>query len=153
MAMFPKIQSPCPYRGDLSAVMDGDMCRMCERQVHDLTALTDTQRIAFFAGCAEEVCVSYRLPVRRMAAATAAIAVLAAPMAAAAQAAPETFDLIVGGITDTAAVQFVEDPADARLPDLPVLVEAPAARPADSVEQPAPADAAPPATTPVRPAS
>jgi len=145
MALFPKIQSPCPYKANLAAVMDGDMCRMCRRQVRDLTEMSDAQRLAFFAGCAdEEVCVSYRLPVRRIAAATAALATLATPMAAAAQAAPENIEVVVGGITDIGAVAFVEDPADAALPDLPVLVEADAsAPPAQDEARPAEVKAAP----------
>lgn len=152
MAIFPKIQSPCPYRSNLAAVMDGENCRMCKRQVHDLTAMTDTERLAFFGGCSEDVCVSYRLPVRRVAAVTAAIAALGTPMVAAAQAAPEMYDLIVGGIKDVAAVEFVEDPRDEVLPDLPVLVEdaAPAQGEAPKAE---PTEPAPPALAPARPAS
>ena len=36
MAVFPKVQSPCPYKGQLSEIMDGDTCRLCNRQVFDL---------------------------------------------------------------------------------------------------------------------
>ena len=58
MAFFPKIQSPCPYKGKLSAIMDGDVCRLCKREVFDLTHMTDGARREFLAGCANEVCVS-----------------------------------------------------------------------------------------------
>src|SRR3569832_2468945 len=77
MAIFPKIQSPCPYKDNLAAIMDGDLCRLCKRQVTDLTAMSDDQRMAFMAGCTEEVCVSYRLPIR-VAAAVAMAAAAAA---------------------------------------------------------------------------
>lgn len=148
MAMFPKIQSPCPYKADFAAIMDGDMCRMCKRQVFDLTAMTDAERVAFFTGCAEtEVCVSYRLPIRPVAAATVALATLAMPMAAAAQTAPEIVEIVVGGVTDIEAVEFVEDPADEALPELPVLVEEKAP------DQAAPATDALQPLIPVRPAS
>ncbi len=139
MAFFPRIQSPCPYKSSLSAVMDGDFCRMCERRVFDLTAMTDAERRAFMAGCGEEVCVSYRL---RPAIAAAALAAAAVPVAAAAQdlgpavpnaawiaeAAPglgsmEEDNIIVGGIKDPANVEYVEDPADAAIPELPVVYE------------------------------
>ena len=93
MALFPKIQSPCPYKTNLSAVMDGDFCRMCKREVTDLTALSDDERIAFFTSCGDEkVCVSYRVPM------FAAAAVGASLMATAAGAADLVTEVIVGGV-------------------------------------------------------
>ena len=141
MAMFPKIQSPCPYKSDLSAVMDGDFCRMCKRNVVDLTAWSDQERVAFLSSCETEVCVSYRLPLRpalvaaAMAAGVAAlpaaaqdapaVQVAAADVPSDATAAPEEdFVIIVGGIKDPKNTEFVEDKADAALPELPVTVEA-----------------------------
>ncbi|MCW3846118.1 hypothetical protein OF829_02635 [Sphingomonas sp. LB-2] len=144
MALFPKIQSPCPYQANLAAIMDGDLCRMCKRQVTDLTAMDDAARIAFFENCETEVCVSYRVPVRSAlgAAALAAAAVAALPAAAqdappptqevtvaAAMAEPANLDdeIIVmgGGIHDPRNVEFVETPEDAKLPELPVVYETP----------------------------
>src|SRR6185295_18004018 len=93
MPMFPKIQSPCPYKSQLSAMMDGDFCRMCKRQVVDITEMTDAERVALIAGCADEICVSYRRPLRVAAAAAIAVVAGAAPLAAApadASAASET---------------------------------------------------------------
>ena len=88
MALFPKIQSPCPYKSNLSAVMDGDFCRECKRHVTDLTAMADGERVAFLDACVEEkVCVTYRLP------AFAAAAVMGATLAAASSAAAAT-DLV-----------------------------------------------------------
>jgi len=148
MARFPRIQSPCPYKSDLAAVMDGDFCRMCKRNVHDLTGWTDAARVAFLAGCETEVCVSYRLPVRSALAAAALVAALpaaaqdmpaqdvtmpqivaAAPDYAAADAnyanpGDEDLEIFVGGITNPGKVEFVEDPADAAIPELPVVYEA-----------------------------
>src|SRR5690349_3365138 len=88
MAVFPKIQSPCPYKDEtyFAAMLDGDFCRLCKRQVVDLGDWSDGERMAFLAGCTEEVCVSYKLPSRPAlvaAALTASIAML--PAAAAAQ--------------------------------------------------------------------
>lgn len=139
MAFFPKIQSPCPYKSRLASVMDGDFCRMCERQVFDLTDLTDPERKAFMAGCGEEVCVSYRFG---PAIAAAALAAAAVPTAAAAQdlgpavpsaasiaastdaiASLEDFEIFVGGIKDPANAEFVEGPADGAIPELPVVYE------------------------------
>lgn len=148
MAIFPKIQSPCPYRAQLSSLMDGDMCRMCKREVLSLDGMDDAQRAAFLSGC-EEVCVSYRLPLGKLAAATAiAFAAAAAPMAAAAQDTSEIEWIIVGGIKDPSAVQFVEvDPvqvaADAAIPELPVVYE-------DDKAQPEPGQAPAPAAAPVK---
>ena len=131
MPLFPKIQSPCPYKGRLSDILDNDVCRLCKREVVDLSDMGDQQRLAFFAGCSEEVCVSYR--VRPALAAASLIAMLGAPAAAAAQeaaAAPaEAIDfpaeelIYVGGITDPAHTEFVDASEDASVPDLPVTYE------------------------------
>lgn len=127
MATYPRIQSPCPYKGELAAVMDGDVCRLCKREVFDLTAMTEGERVAFFSDCAAEVCVSYRLT-GAIAAAALAAGVLTAPAPAAAQTAPtpELIDveiIFVGGITDPEAVEFVELEAEPGVPELPVEYE------------------------------
>jgi predicted Fe-S protein YdhL (DUF1289 family) len=153
MAFFPKIQSPCPYKSRLASVMDGDFCRMCERQVFDLTEMSDTERSAFMAGCGEEVCVSYRFG---PAIAAAALAAAAVPTAAAAQdlgpavpsaasiaastdaiAALDDVEIMVGGIKDPANAEFVEAPADRTIPELPVVYED---APAQQIAAPAPED-------------
>ncbi len=130
MAIFPKIQSPCPYKNDLAAIMDGDMCRMCKRQVVDLTAMSDEGRVAFLSACKEEVCVSYRLPLRA-ASAAAALAVAGMPMAAAAADAPpppcnpsmEVVEyVVVGGIKDPAHLSYVKAD-ETGLKPLPVVYE------------------------------
>ena len=155
MAKFPRIQSPCPYKSDLAAVMEGDFCRMCERNVFDLTGWSDGERVAFLAGCAEEVCVSYRVPVRSMLAAAALAAAAAAlPSAAMAQegvgdvslmpamaaaardvaatqaASMQEFEIIVGGIRDPANAEFIDHEAEATLAALPVVYEDEAPTPA-----------------------
>jgi len=143
MAFFPKIQSPCPYKANLAAVMDGDFCRMCERRVFDLSHMSSEEKRAFLAGCTEEVCISYRF-----APAIAAAALVAAlPAAAAAQelgpavpsaaaiaastaeiAALGDEQVFVGGIKDPRHVQYVEDPADHNVPELPVVYDDPPVR-------------------------
>jgi predicted Fe-S protein YdhL (DUF1289 family) len=146
MAIFPRVQSPCPYESDLASVMDGDMCRMCERRVFDLSFMSDEERMAFLAGCTGEICVSYRLPFRPALAAAAMAAALALPSAAAAQeqapsageaaieaitademsveeAAMQEQWIIVGGIKDLGKLEFVEEPADAAIPELPIVYE------------------------------
>ena len=138
MAFFPKIQSPCPYKTDLASVMDGDFCRMCKRTVFDLSHMSGEEKMAFLSGCTEEVCISYRFAPAIAAAALAA----AVPTAAAAQdlgpavpdaaaiaastaeiAALDEQQIIVGGIKDPRHVQYVEDPADRDVPQLPVVYE------------------------------
>ena len=139
MAFFPKIQSPCPYKADLAAVMDGDFCRMCKRQVFDLSHMSSDEKRAFLSACSGEVCISYRFGPAIAAAALAA----AIPAAAAAQdlgpavpdaaaiaastaeiaAMEEGSPIIVGGIKDPRTVQYVEDPADHDVPMLPVVYD------------------------------
>ncbi|MEP9359483.1 hypothetical protein [Sphingomonas sp. KR3-1] len=150
--MFPKIQSPCPYRNQLAAVMDGDFCRHCQRTVFDLTAMDGAERKAFLSACETEVCVSYRIPVKPMLAAAALAAAAYAPAAAAQDvpavqpaevAAANTIPvdegdidyIVVGGIKDPKQVTFVENAEDAKLPELPVVYETaakPVSRPAGS---------------------
>ena len=150
MAKYPKIDSPCPYRSDLAAVMDGDHCRKCDRDVRDLTAMNDAGRAAFLASCEGEVCVSYRLPVRpALIAAAMAAAVAALPAAAqdvpvqvaaatdvqdAGQAWDEDDYIVVGGIEDPKNTELTVDAEDAKLPEMPVVYEdaAPAKRPEPS---------------------
>jgi hypothetical protein len=120
MPLFPKIQSACPYKSNIAEIMDGDNCRMCKRQVFDLTAMSDGERVAFLAGCEEEVCVSYSLPIRRGVRAAAIAAAIAIPTAAAAQ---EEVEIFVGGITAPSKVTMVQVPEDASVPELPVLYE------------------------------
>ena len=127
MAIFPKIQSPCPYKGKLADILDGDMCRLCSRRVHDITRLSDQERVALIQGCAEEICVSYALPLRPAIAAAMTIAALGAPMAAAAQDLLDGEEAIVvtgGGITDPANVEYISDAAAAEAPpELPIVYE------------------------------
>lgn len=83
MALFPKITQPCPYKGDISDIMDGTMCRQCKREVHDLTHMSDQQRATFLEECeTDEVCVKYYLPRAAVLVATSLLttqAVLAQP--------------------------------------------------------------------------
>jgi hypothetical protein len=97
--MFPRIDRPCPYVDRLASVMDGDFCRMCKRNVIDLDAMEAGARRAFLAGCAEETCVTYRLPVRS-ALAAAALAAAVAALPAAAQDAPPAEDATTAPATD-----------------------------------------------------
>jgi hypothetical protein len=130
MAIYPKIQSPCPYKGEISSIMDGDICRLCKRQVFDLTDLSDDARVAFMKGCSGEVCVSYRVPFRPVLMATAiAAATIGVPtVAAACTDATTEMVVTVGGINDPANVEYVKDTSDSAVPELPVIYEG---KPAD----------------------
>ena len=86
MSLLPLIQRPCPYLDRLEAVMDGDHCRMCKRDVHDLTAMNDTERTAFLAACGGDACIRYTFnakPALAAALIAASVAVAALPVAAA----------------------------------------------------------------------
>lgn len=139
MAKFPVIQSPCPIKNELAAFMDGDVCRKCNKQVHDISDWSDDERVALIENARTDLCVSYRLPVKRALAAAALTAAAAAmPMAAAAQdvSAEVAYEdefaaggipIIVGGIKDTSKVSFVENKEDKNLKNLPVEYEEEAA--------------------------
>jgi dihydrodipicolinate synthase/N-acetylneuraminate lyase len=82
MTPFPPIQRPCPYLDRLDTVIDVGFCRMCRRDVHDLTAMEGPERAAFLASCGGDACVSYTMNVKPALAAAliaASAAVLAAP--------------------------------------------------------------------------
>lgn len=146
MARYPKVDTHCPVRDNLSAFMDGEDCTFCQRQVHDLSAMSGAERDAFFKTCQGEVCVMYRIPLRPILAAAAAAAALAIPLSFATSAAAQDNDasdvVIVGAITDPSQVQHVDAPA-AAAPELPVVYEtAPAAEAANQAPSAASADAA-----------
>jgi hypothetical protein len=85
MTPFPPIQRPCPHLDRLDAVIDAGFCRMCKRDVHDLTAMDERERAGFLAACGGGACVSYTMNVKPALAAAliaASAAVLAAPDAA-----------------------------------------------------------------------
>ena len=110
--------------------MDGEFCRMCKRTVTDLTAMDDGARVAFFAACEGDVCVSYALPRKQSVAAMLAAVAAAMPVAAAAQEAPaagavEEMEIIIvaGGIKDPKAVRYIETEEDKAIPALPVTYE------------------------------
>ena len=109
--------------------------------MHDLTNLSDQERVAFLKGCAGDVCVSYKFPLRPALAAAAAIAALGAPMAAAQDLDVEEAAIVVtaGGITDPANVEYISDNRDDAQPELPVVTD-------DQPAKPASANSAEPAT-------
>lgn len=132
MALFPKIQSPCPYKGRLSDILDGDVCRLCKREVFDLTAMSDGARVAFLENCGGEVCVTYRLsPTLAAAAFAAALIAPSVAMAGGGSAAEEV--VITGGIGHRQPVTMVE-PVDAPtghdIASLPAHSDAAVAKPA-----------------------
>ena len=137
MKFFPKVYSPCPYKGALSDIMDGDICRLCKREVHDLTDMAEDAKLALFDSCSDEICVTYRIDMRPALAAMAVGAGVMAPTALAAQdnpgtAAPYAAEdsgeriIVVGGGTRRAAADWQSD-EDIRqahsLQTLPVVYE------------------------------
>ena len=86
MTLFPKIKRPCPYLDRLDAVMTGDFCTMCKRDVHDLTDMNRRQRADFLSACGGDVCVRYTAMLRpALAAAAIAAGAMALPQPALAE--------------------------------------------------------------------
>jgi hypothetical protein len=135
MSLFPRIQSPCPYKGKLGDIMDGDICRLCHREVHDITDLSSAARQALVAGCSDEICVSYRLPVKSALAAMALGASMATPahaqvdeLLATNLAEPESGEycyeeIIVGGLKKPAEVEWLTADLETDLPEMPVVYD------------------------------
>jgi hypothetical protein len=136
MSLFPKIQSPCPYKGKLSDIVDGDICRLCDREVHDITAMSTADRRTLVAACSGEICVSYRLVAKSAIAAAALGASLGSP--AFTQSEPPTpteatdgdfcleGDVIIvaaGGLKAPEAVEWLAVDLDEARPAMPVVYE------------------------------
>lgn len=131
MSKFPVITGPCPYKSQLAELIDGSMCRMCNREVHDLTAMNEPDRRTFLAACEGSVCVSYKVPARAALAALAMGAATLATLPAAAQEAPaaaeqavpeEDYEIIVGAVKDPAKAKWTKAPRQTA-PKLPVVYE------------------------------
>ncbi|NUO78270.1 MAG: hypothetical protein HOQ32_19950 [Lysobacter sp.] len=61
MAQVPKIDTPCPLGIDEQRRIDGH-CARCDKQVHKLDAMSDSERRALLAKAEGPLCVSYRAP-------------------------------------------------------------------------------------------
>ena len=141
MSLFPKVQSPCPYKGKFADIMQGNQCRLCKRNVIDLTDMSDGERQQFLSACEGEVCVSYRVGAKSALAAMA-MSTVAVPSVAAAQDTQETegaaeeieehfedevFYIIVGGMKKPGDAEWIEDTqrkdADSEASELPVEYE------------------------------
>ena len=97
MQFFPKVDSPCPYKGALSDILDGDICRLCKREVHDLSGMAEDAKRALFDGCADDICVTFRIDMRPALAAIAVGAGVMVPTALAAQDDPQAVALVSEG--------------------------------------------------------
>lgn len=150
MSLFPRIQSPCPYKGKLSDIMDGDVCRLCHREVHDISDMPVAERRALVAGCSGEICVSYKVSARSALAAMALGASMATPahaqidevLAVDSEPADGSYCLedqyiIVGGLKKPGEVEWLTADLDNKLPEMPVVYdEEPAATaPEDKAQQ------------------
>lgn len=149
MSLFPRIQSPCPYSDRLDEVMVGSHCNMCQRDVIDISALSDAERMALVAGCDGEICVSYTVAAKgalaaaalgaalgmgapAMAGDTDAVAEAQVSDAAAQDAADVAADdevanyIIVGGLKEPKRTVWLKAPVaerPANLAELPVVYE------------------------------
>jgi hypothetical protein len=59
MALFPKIDQPCPLGIDEQKRIAG-YCGRCSKTVHALDAMSDAERVALVGSARGSVCVSYR---------------------------------------------------------------------------------------------
>jgi hypothetical protein len=128
MAQYPKIDSPCPIKGRERAETGIDFCKVCERSVHNLSAMTESERKRFMASCTGPVCVSYTVKRKReqkiVWAMAMAATVAVAPGIASAHCDPvevmeDTFTE-EGGVKDPGNVQWFDDE---KPQELPVIVD------------------------------
>ncbi|MBF19627.1 MAG: hypothetical protein CME88_14715 [Hirschia sp.] len=88
MAFYPNIVRPCPYKGDITALLAADTCSLCKKKVHDLSGMTDEEKQRFLASN-RDACVSDKVPLHVLAASAAMAAAAFATSPAAAQALDE----------------------------------------------------------------
>ena len=147
MALFPKIDQPCPLGSDELKRINGH-CGRCNKTVHSLDGMTDEQRLAFVRNVKGPLCVSYSIPERRHAAGFgAALALSIAAPAFAGDALPAVVDTgSQSRSTDTTHASQFELGAQSQGPkcrDTPALASAPssgyvdpqAPPPGESLEQ------------------
>ena len=145
MARVPVITSPCPLRFAGSPQPGMDFCGHCQRRVHNLDLMSESEREAFVSGCSdsEKVCVSYT--VRRAARIPVALglglAAVGATHAADVTTDPSTVaspppvvrtpdspycdmvingDILIGGTKAGQKLQWIDD-SEAKLPEKPDL--------------------------------
>lgn len=59
MPSFPRIDSPCPLSAEEQRAIDGH-CERCDKHVHALNDMNETERRALLANASGPICVSYR---------------------------------------------------------------------------------------------
>jgi hypothetical protein len=138
LARVPVIESPCPIAGKPLPAGATEHCSLCERTVHNLNRMSETQRREFMRSCSGKVCVAYtvKIPVRHRglaAASLAAAALVALPAAADPLPAsplpdqtqlPDCDDLsevvVTGGVMHGDQAEWLDDGEDAP-PPLPTI--------------------------------
>jgi hypothetical protein len=63
MARVPVVESPCPISGKLLPAGSSEHCSLCDRTVHNLDLMPESERVAFMRSCAGKVCVAYTVQV------------------------------------------------------------------------------------------
>lgn len=132
MAKYPRIDSPCPLKWNALPESGNDFCRHCERNVHNLTAMTEAERKEFMAACEGSVCVAYAAKPgrreRKIAWAVAMAATVSVATPGIASAAGDSLELaeievFVGGVKNASQAEWEEVDAEEPPADLPVIVD------------------------------
>ena len=118
MALFPRIKGACPYKDRLDDLIKDGHCSMCQRDVLDLTAMTDDERMALVCDRKGDVCVRY----------TVMVPVVAAALGLASGTAMASVDASVGHTPGKPVVEMKRGPAKHRprppklLPPPPIMI-------------------------------
>lgn len=133
MAKFPRIESACPLPAEQQRCIGG-FCGLCGKSVQRLDDMDDGQRVAWMSQATGPVCVSYRLPRQAITGLAIAALLAAAPSIAGEPdgtklevpieevagespgTSPLTMLVMVGGIAEPGAAEWIDDTG---LPDLP----------------------------------
>lgn len=149
MATFPRIDRPCPLNWNALPDAGGTHCGPCNKQVHNLSAMSERERTGFLARSEGSVCVAYTVN-RRTPPAVAAWLMAAAVGTLAGAASAETSlppvpltaaivgavdgdkgdavlqpMIMVGAVIDPQHARKVDDADVEALPELPTIVDEP----------------------------
>jgi len=137
MSCFPKIDQPCPLGVDAQKRIAG-YCGQCRKTVHALDALDASARLALVQQANAPICVSYRVPARIGAALMLTMAGMAfasdelsalQPLEVVQSSAVTPKDeeepevMMLGGVSDPQAVEWIETDEQSELPELPIIEE------------------------------
>ncbi len=110
MPKFPKIDRPCPLANSDEHIKN-NVCNRCQKTVHDLNQLSNSEQYSLFATAKHSLCVRYPLQLSKWVMATALASSTLLAGAAHGQNLVEEV-IIIGGVVDLENIEWIESSVD-----------------------------------------